>query len=76
MNRYLDNTWFRHGVLLVAMAAGAVLTQFVPSYEEMAALQNRPVTPSAASRVRETASSGVRAIEVDERRLKVIRSMT
>jgi hypothetical protein len=72
MNRYLNNFWFRHAVLLGALAAGAVLTQIMPTYEEMAALHKEPVRPSAASRVRDHASTGVTGIEVDVRHLNIV----
>jgi len=72
MSRYLNNSWFRHAVLLSALAAGAVLTQFMPTYEEMAALHKEPVRPSAASRVRDHASTGVMGIEVDAIRLRLV----
>jgi hypothetical protein len=76
MNRYLENSWFRNAILLVALAAGALLTQVIPTYEEMAALREQPAPPSAASRARDTASRGVTGIEVDQRRLKSVRSIT
>ena len=72
MSRYLNNSWFRHAVLLSALAAGAVLTQFMPTYEEMAALHKEPVRPSAASRVRDHASTGVSGIEIDGRQLNSV----
>jgi hypothetical protein len=76
MNRYFDSSWIRHAVLLGALAAGGLLTQVVPTYEEMAALREQPAPPSAASRARDTASRGVTGIEVDQRRLKSVRSIT
>jgi hypothetical protein len=76
MNCYLDNSWFRHAVLLGALAAGGVMTQIIPSYEEIAALQNEPVRPSAASRVRDHASTGVTGIEVDQRHLRIVQRIS
>jgi hypothetical protein len=76
MNRCLENTWFRHAVLLVALAAGGLMTRAIPTYEEMAALQNQPVRPSAASRVRDHASTGVTGIDIDQRHLKLAQRAT
>jgi len=72
MNRYLENSWFRSALLLGAFAVGGMLTQVVPTYEEIAALRERPATPSAASEPRVHTSGGVTGIDVDQRHLRFV----
>lgn len=72
MNRYLERTWFRNVLLLVALVTGGLLTQVIPTYEEMAALRERPATPSAASRAREHESSDVTNRSVKQRHRRTI----
>jgi hypothetical protein len=68
---YLNN-WIRMSLLLAALAAGTVATQFVPKYHEAA----RTVTyPSKAASVSGSHSSqGVSGIDVDHRRLSLVRN--
>jgi hypothetical protein len=73
MNRYLQNTLVRNALLLVALAAGGLTTQFIPSYEEMAALRAQPTTsatPSTASKAYRNSSADVSGNDVSERHLK------
>jgi hypothetical protein len=74
MNRYLQFTWFRNGLLLVALAAGGLLTQVMPTYEEMAALRTPPAAPTAASKERARSSGDVTGIDVDQRHMKTVQS--
>jgi hypothetical protein len=57
MNRYLQMTWIRNSLLLGAFAAGGMLTQVMPTYEEMAALRAPSPTPSAATQTQENSSA-------------------
>jgi hypothetical protein len=75
MNRYLQSTWFRNAMLLVALAAGGLLTQVMPTYEEMAALRTPAVTPSAASRTRDRSSREVTGIDADRRHVKTVQGI-
>jgi hypothetical protein len=74
MNRYLEHSWLRMTLLLGALTAGALLTRIVPTYEEMAALRDRP-TPPAASEVRTNQPSDMTGIDVDQRHLKFVQSI-
>ena len=75
MNRVLDNSWFRSLVLLGALSVGTMLTQVVPSYEEMASLRERPTTMPSTSAVRDNRPSDVTGIDVDQRHLTLVRSI-
>jgi hypothetical protein len=76
MNRYLENAWLRNGLLLGALAAGGLLTQVMPTYEEMASLRNKPAAPSATSNIRDASTQGVTGVDVDQRRLRHIRRIS
>jgi hypothetical protein len=68
------NSWLCHALLLVALAAGAIMTQFVPTYQNMAARIEaaRPVSTSKASN---NSSSHVSRIELDLRQLAMLTSI-
>lgn len=73
MNRYLEKSWFRSTVLLGALAAGFVLTQLMPAYEEMAALHEQPAAPAASRDTGVNTSSDVTGVDSDKRNLKSVR---
>jgi hypothetical protein len=64
MNRWAENHWLRNTLLLGAMAAGGVLTQIIPTYEEMAALRDQPRTPAAATAPRGNAARATRKFDL------------
>jgi hypothetical protein len=66
------NNWVRTGLLLAALAAGTVATQFVPKYQEA----SRTITyPSKAATVTNSNShQGVSGVDVDEHRLTLART--
>jgi hypothetical protein len=75
MSRYFENAWLRTVLLLCALAAGALLTQAIPTYEEMAALRDRPAAPPAASEATHKQPHAVTGIDVDRRQLKLVGSI-
>ncbi len=75
MARYVDNPWVRTALLLCALAAGALVTKIIPTYEEMAELRNRPATPSAASKASHEQANAVTGIDVDRRQLTFVESI-
>jgi hypothetical protein len=78
MTRLFDYSWFRIAILLCALTAGAVLTRFVPTYEEMAALRERPTTmpsTSAAHSNLHNMPGDVTGIDVDQRHLRFVQSI-
>jgi hypothetical protein len=69
---YLNN-WIRMSLLLGALAAGTLVTQFIPQYHEQA----RTVTyPSKAASMTNGAnhSQNVSGVEVDEKHLTLVRT--
>jgi hypothetical protein len=69
MKRYAENPWFRTALLLCAMAAGALMTQLIPSYEEMAARRDQPATPPAAAETHNAQPNAATGVDVDRRQL-------
>lgn len=73
MNHIHENSWFRWSVLLLALVAGGVMTQVVPSFETVASM--REVKPASASQTTDRTRSGVTGVDVDMRHLNYIRSI-
>jgi hypothetical protein len=70
MNRYLENRWLRNAALLGALVAGGLMTQLIPTYEELASLRNKPMPPAAESP--ETSPRDMTGIDVDQRQLRFV----
>lgn len=51
MKRYLEASWFRHALLLMALLCGGLVTLVVPTYEEVVAAysQSEPSQSESAS---------------------------
>ena len=69
-----NDSRFRSAWLLLALAGGGLMTQVVPSYDEVAALRDQPLK-SAASESPGKRSGGVTGIDVDLRKLYVVSSI-
>jgi hypothetical protein len=74
MKRSIEQRWFRNLVLMGSLAAGGLMTQFVPAHQETAALQVKPQTLPAIE-VRETSSRDMTGIDVDRRFMKFVQSI-
>jgi hypothetical protein len=73
MNCCYEPSWSRKLLLLSALAAGGVATQFVPPYQEIAFLPKEeavsaPASPGSTSR-------GMTGVDVDLHHLNFIRSL-
>jgi hypothetical protein len=76
MSRIYDNSWFRGTLLLAALAAGFMLTRVVPTYEEMAAVREQSAAPAAERKTHHHTTSGVTGLELNQRHLEFVRSIT
>ena len=72
MSRRRKRAWIRTGLLLSALACGAVTTQFVPAYEEVASAAEA----HESSREAQSPDSGVTGIDVDSRNLTRMASIS
>jgi hypothetical protein len=73
MNRCYEPTWSRKLLLLSALVAGAVATQFVPPYRELAFMpKDEAVT---APRLSVSKSRDMTGADVNTHRLEFIRSI-
>jgi hypothetical protein len=69
------NSWLRTALLIGALAAGGLMTQLVPTYQEMASTANQPSKPTSASESNSNPSRGVSEFDVDLRRLALVRGI-
>ncbi len=76
MNRYLESSWFRNALLLLALAAGGLMTLVVPSYQEMAAIHVQPARPSSATGAGGNTSRHITAVDVGQRQFDFLRCIT
>jgi len=49
MKRYLEASWFRHALLLMALVSGGLMTIVVPTYEEVVAAYSESGTSRSES---------------------------
>ena len=73
MNGCHEHSWFRTGLLLLALSAGSVVTQLVPPYREIAFMpeEEESVSASASANANSTGPAG---IDVSWLHLNVIRN--
>jgi hypothetical protein len=67
------NNWVRMSLLLGALAAGTVVTQFVPKYQDAARTVTYPTKPASMTNA-SSHSNGVSGVDVDERHLTLVRN--
>jgi hypothetical protein len=70
MNRLVNAAWIRPVLLLCALGAGGVMTQLVPSYQDIAA--KREAATSQSREARRNMSHGVTGVDVDLRHLTLV----
>jgi hypothetical protein len=72
MNLCYEPSWSRKLMLLSALVAGGVATQFVPPYQELAFIPKNEASSTSMSRG--SASRGMTGIDVNTRYQTVVRS--
>ena len=72
MNRCYEPSWSRKLLLLSALVAGGVATQFVPPYQELAFIPKDEVV--SAPTLSASKSRGMKDVDVNTHHLNIVRS--
>jgi hypothetical protein len=68
------NNWVRMTLLLGALAAGTVATQFVPKYQDASRTVTYPSRAASMNRASAPTNHGASDVDVDARHLTLVRS--